>query len=81
MREVLNKAYKGFLGAVDSFANSSAGNVASLKQIEAEVPESFSVPDYAYPCDNYINTVLGNKLTRQTLRAIATKYYGKQGMD
>lgn len=78
MREVLNKAYKGFLGAVDSFANSSAGNVASPKQIEAEVPESLSVPYYAYPCDNYINTVLANKLTRQTLRAIATKYYGKQ---
>ena len=76
MQEILNKAYKGFMGVVDSFANSSAGEPAKSKKIEAVKPAS--IPDYAYPCDNYIDSVLENKLTRQTLRAIATKYYGQQ---
>lgn len=76
MQELLNKAYKGFMGVVDSFANSSAGGPAKPKKIEVVMPAS--IPDYAYPCDNYIDSVLENKLTRQTLRAIATKYYGQQ---
>lgn len=76
MQEILNKAYKGFMGVVDSFANSSAGEPAKPKKIEVVKPTL--TPDYAYPCDNYIDYVLGNKLTRQTLRAIVTKYYGQQ---
>lgn len=76
MQEVLNKAYKGFMDVVDSFANSSAGNPKPKKSLEKELP--VKKPDYAYPCDNYIDVVLENKLTRQTLQAIATKYYGNQ---
>ena len=76
MQEILNKAYKGFMGVVDSFANSSAGEPAKPKKIEVAKPTP--IPDYAYPCDNYIDSVLENKLTRQTLKAIATYYYGKQ---
>ena len=76
MQEILNKAYKGFMGVVDRFANSSAGEPAKPKKIEVVKPTP--IPDYAYPCDNYIDSVLENKLTRQTLRAIATKYYGQQ---
>ena len=76
MQEILNKAYKGFMGVVDSFANSSAGEPAKPKK--QEVVKPVSKPDYAYSCDNYIDSILENKLTRQTLRAIATKYYGHQ---
>lgn len=76
MQEILNKAYKGFIGVVDSFANSSAGENVKPKKEVVTMPAS--KPDYAYPCDNYIDSVLENKLTRQTLRTIATKYYGKQ---
>ena len=76
MQEILNKAYKGFMGVVDSFANSTAGEPSKPKKIEVVKPAS--IPDYAYSCDNYIDSVLENKLTRQTLRAIATKYYGQQ---
>ena len=64
------------MGAIDSFANSSAGEPVKPKRIEVAKPAS--IPDYAYPCDNYMDSVLENKLTRQTLRAIATKYYGQQ---
>ena len=78
MQEIFNKAYKGFIDAVDSFANSSAGNASIPKKVEVVKSEAISVPDYAYPCDNYINTVLENGLIRKTLRAIATKYYGHQ---
>lgn len=78
MQEIFNKAYKGFIDAVDSFANSSAGNASIPKMVEVVKSEAISVPDYVYPCDNYINNVLENGLTRQTLRVIATKYYGKQ---
>ena len=76
MQEILNKVYKGLWGVVDTFANSSAGEPAMPKKTEVLKPAP--VPDYAYPCDNYINSVLENKLTRQTLHAIAAKYYGKQ---
>lgn len=76
MQEILNKAYKGFLGVVDNFANSSAGEPAKPKKLE--VVKSVPKPDYAYSCDNYIDSILENKLTRQTLRTIATKYYGQQ---
>ena len=76
MQEIFNKAYKGFMGVVDSFANSSAGEPAKPKKQEVVKPAS--IPDYAYSCDNYIDSILENKLTRQTLRAIATKYYGQQ---
>ena len=31
--------------------------------------------DYAYPCDSYINTLLGTFLVRKTLQKIAEKYY------
>lgn len=78
MQEIFNKAYKGFIDAVDSFANSSAGNASIPKKVEVVKSEAISVPGYAYPCDNYINTVLENGLTRKTLRVIATKYYGHQ---
>ena len=64
------------MGVVDSFANSSAGEPAKPKKMEVVKPAP--KPDYAYPCDNYIDSILENKLTRQTLRAIATKYYGHQ---
>lgn len=76
MQTLIDKAYKGFMGVVDSLANSSAGEPAPIKMKE----EAMQTPtlDYAYPCDNYIDTVLENKLTRQTLRAIANKYYGNQ---
>lgn len=77
MQEILNRAYNGFMGAVDSFANCSVGEEAVLPKRREAVCNS-SKPDYAYPCDNYIDSVLENKLTRQTLRAIATKYYGRQ---
>lgn len=76
MQEILNKAYRGFMGVVDSFANSSAGEPVKPKKKEVNKPAS--KPDYTYPCDNYINSALENKLTRETLRIIATKYYGKQ---
>lgn len=76
MQEIWNKAYQGFIRAVDSFANSSAGKLVKPKPIE--VVETTSIPDYAFPCDNYMDSVLENKLTRQALRSIANKYYGKQ---
>lgn len=31
--------------------------------------------DYAYPCDSYINTLLGTYLVRKALQKIAEKYY------
>ena len=31
--------------------------------------------DYAYPCDSYINTLLGTFLVRKTLQKIAERYY------
>ena len=76
MQGILEKAYNGFLGAIDGFANCSSGTVTQPQQ--AKVSKPVAAPDYAYPCDNYIDSVLENKLTRQTLRAIATKYYGQQ---
>lgn len=66
------------MDAVDNFANSSAGKVSKQKDVEEAESSYVPVPDYAYPCDNYIETILDNKLTRQTLRAIANKYYGRQ---
>lgn len=78
MQGVLDKAYNGFLGAIEDFANCAAGPITPAKQVEVVNPVAASTPDYAYPCDNYINTVLDNRLVRQTLRTIATKYYGGQ---
>lgn len=78
MQGVLEKAYNGFLGAIDGFANCSAGTAAPVKPAEEAKPDAASIPDYAYPCDNYINSVLDNTLVRKTLRTIATKYYGNQ---
>lgn len=76
MQEALNKAYKRFMVVVDSFANSSAGEPAKPKK--PDVVKPVPKPDYAYSCDNYIDSILENKLTRQTLRTIANKYYGHQ---
>lgn len=78
MQGVLEKAYHGFLGAIDGFANCSTGTSAPIKSVVAAKPAAASIPDYAYPCDNYINSVLDNTLVRKTLRTIATKYYGNQ---
>ncbi|MBO5921814.1 MAG: M48 family metallopeptidase [Bacteroidaceae bacterium] len=33
---------------------------------------------YAYPCDNYINSILSNRLVRKTLQLVADKYCEKQ---
>ena len=79
MQGILEKAYNGFLGAIDGFANCSSGTVTQPQQ--AKVSKPVAAPDYAYPCDNYIDPVLGNKLVRQTLRTIANKYYGQQLED
>lgn len=67
------------MDAVEGLANSDAGDVKTQKLVD--VSNLDSIPNYAYPCDNYIDTILENKLTRHTLRAIATKYYGKQIKD
>ena len=61
------------MDAVEGLANSDAVGIKTQKLA--------AIPNYAYPCDNYIDTILENKLTRHTLRAIATKYYGKQIED
>lgn len=76
MQEVFNKAYKGFLDVVDSFANSSAGEVTTSTMVKTD--STTERPTYAYPCDNYVDGILENKLTRQVLRTIVNKYYGKQ---
>ncbi len=76
MQEVFSKAYKGFLNVVDNFANGSAGE--PTPSTLAQPAPKLEKPTYAYPCDNYIDTILENKLTRQTLRTIVNKYYGKQ---
>ena len=73
MRDVLNKAYKKLMDAVEGLANSDAIGIRTQKLV--------TIPNYAYPCDNYLDTILENKLIRNTLRAIATKYYGKQIED
>lgn len=78
MQGVLEKAYNGFLGAIDGFANCSGSVSIPAKPVEETKPAVASIPDYAYPCDNYINSVLDNTLVRKTLRAIVTKYYGNQ---
>lgn len=79
MQGILEKAYNGFLGAIDGFANCSSGTAPQPQQAKTSLP--VATPDYAYPCDNYIDSVLGNKLVRQTLRTIANKYYGQQLED
>lgn len=79
MQGILEKAYNGFLGAIDGFANCSAGTTTQPQQ--AKVAKPAATPDYAYPCDNYIDSVLENNLVRQTLRAIANKYFGQQLVD
>lgn len=78
MQDFLSKAYNGLMNAVDNFANSSAGDTSTPKKAEVVKHHPISMPDYAYPCDNYIDTLLENKLTRKALRSIAAKYYGKQ---
>ncbi len=78
MQGVLEKAYNGFLEVIEGFANCSTDVPLQTKPDEVAKPSDVSIPDYAYPCDNYINTVLDNRLVRQTLRNIAAKYYGNQ---
>lgn len=78
MQGVFEKAYNGFLGAIDGFANCSAGTTASTKPDVEDKPAATCIPDYAYPCDNYINAVLDNTLVRKTLHAIATKCCANQ---
>lgn len=76
MKKAIAKAYKGILGFVDNFANSTAGDTVPQHQKIDE--RQSSVPDYACPCDNYINSLLENKLTKKALRSIAKRYYGGQ---
>lgn len=84
MKDVANKAYKGLLAFVDSFANSTAGTAIEHRtddNIQPGPPEEqagHSVPDYVFPSDNYIDPVFDSKLTRSTLRAFARKHYGSQ---
>lgn len=84
MKDVANKAYKGLLAFVDSFANSTAGTAIERKtddDIQPDSPEeqaALAVPDYVFPSDNYIDPVFDSKLTRSTLRAFARKHYGSQ---
>lgn len=74
MQEIFNKAYNGLKNAVDSFANSSVDTV----QPKITEKKTAIKPNYVYPCDNYIDVVLNNPITRQALHAIAIKYYCKQ---
>lgn len=33
---------------------------------------------FAYPCDNYVNDILSNRMIRKTLQLFANKYYNEQ---
>mgnify|MGYP002624503853 CR=1 FL=1 len=78
MKGILEKTYNGFMEAIDSFANCTTVLSVSVKPVEETKHSVVSIPDFAYPCDNYINSVMDSRLVRQTLRAIASKYYGNQ---
>lgn len=80
MQRVLNKAYNDFLGAIDSIANCS-NDGAVLPHLEEEMTPLQTQPNYVYPCDNYINSILDSKLVINTLHTIARRYYGGQIAD
>ncbi|MBQ9230627.1 MAG: M48 family metalloprotease [Prevotella sp.] len=73
MQGVQNKTYKRFFDAVGNFCN-----IADAVQKRVGLAKLVKKPDYAYPCDNYLETILENKYTQQTLQSIINKYYGEQ---
>lgn len=79
MKTALNKAYKNLCDAIDGFANCTVPQNTN-KEPEAgnTVKPSAPVLDYAYPCNNYINTILSNKWACQALRKLADNYYSDQ---
>jgi len=72
MHEAQN-TYKRFLNAVGNLSN-----IADATQKRVGLVKLVKKPNYAYPCDNYIETILGNKYTQQALQSIINKYYGEQ---
>lgn len=79
MQSTLNKAYKGLWDVIDGFANcATTQNHNKESKDEKSIKPSAPTLDYAYPCDNYIDTILSNQLAQQALRKLADKYYSDQ---
>lgn len=77
MKSLIDKTYKGFMDAVDNFANCSTETpIKKRKKIMNNT--SAEKPEYSYQCDNYIDVALSNPLVNKALCKIADKYYGCQ---
>ena len=77
MKSLIDKTYKGFMDAVDNFANCST-ETPIRKQKKIINNTSIRKPEYSYQCDNYIDAALSNPLVSKALCKIADKYYGSQ---
>lgn len=63
------------MGLIDGFANSSATfDVPAEEKAKSET----IIPSYITRCDNYLNGILDNAITRGCLRKIADTYYADQ---
>lgn len=79
MQSALNKAYKGLWDVIDGFANcTTPQNFHKEPEVAKTIKPATPSLDYAYPCDNYIDTILSNQLAQQALRKLADKYYSDQ---
>lgn len=76
MSNIFENTVNKVRNAVDSFANSTAGDWDKKEDKKVE-PKEVALW-YAEKDDNYFSAVLENKLSRQCLKAIADKYYAKQ---
>ena len=74
MQDIFNRDIKTLKDVLNNIANRSFYPALPWKVAN----KTSCLPDYIYPCDNYIDIILNNSLMRKILREIATQYYGKQ---